>query len=123
MDIRTLPLIEAVEAVETMLRQLLTHPEATSQDKASVVLTRNALGLCDEAVKATRPPSGHPEANFEAFANIYAGAGEAIRARKDGRVLAPLEGDFPRLIDGARGVRFIEKAVESAHSTAKGAAY
>lgn len=43
MDIRTLPLIEAVEAVETMLRQLLTHPEATSQDKASVVLTRNAL--------------------------------------------------------------------------------
>lgn len=43
MDIRTLPLIEAVEAVENMLRQLLTHPEATSQDKASVVLTLNAL--------------------------------------------------------------------------------
>ena len=37
--------------------------------------------------------------------------------------LAPLEGDFPRLIDGARGVRFIEKAVESAHSTAKWTAY
>jgi len=43
MDIRTLPLLEAVEAVEGLLRQLLTHPEATGQDKASVVLTRNAL--------------------------------------------------------------------------------
>ena len=43
MDIRTLPLIEAVETVEQLLRQLLIHPEATSQDKASVVLTRNAL--------------------------------------------------------------------------------
>jgi predicted dehydrogenase len=92
-------------------------------DAPPQLLTRNGLGLCDAAAKATRLPSGHPEAFFEAFANIYAGAGEAIRARKDGRVLAPLEGDFPRLIDGARGVRFIEKAVESAHSTAKWTAY
>lgn len=43
MDIRTVPLLQAVEAVEGLLRQLLTHPEATGQDKASVVLTRNAL--------------------------------------------------------------------------------
>jgi Predicted dehydrogenases and related proteins len=64
-------------------------------DAPPQLLTRNGLGLCDAAAKATRLPSGHPEAFFEAFANIYAGAGEAIRARKDGRVLAPLEGDFP----------------------------
>ena len=58
-----------------------------------------------------------------AFANIYAGAGEAISARKENRILAPLEGDFPKLIDGARGVRFIEKAVESAHSNVKWTTY
>jgi hypothetical protein len=30
-----------------------------------------------------------------------------------------VEGDFPTVADGARGVRFIEKAVASAHASAK----
>ncbi len=92
-------------------------------DAPPQLFTRCGPGLCEAAMKATRLPSGHPEAFFEAFANIYAGAGEAIRARKEKRPLAPLEGDFPRLIDGARGVRFIEKAVESAHASVKWTAY
>lgn len=88
-------------------------------DAPPQIFTRNGPGLCDAAIKASRLPAGHPEAFFEAFANIYVGAGEAICARKENRVLAPLEGDFPRLIDGARGVCFIEKTVESAHSSIK----
>jgi len=40
--------------------------------------------LCDAAVKATRLPAGHPEAFFEAFANIYTGAAQAKRARAEG---------------------------------------
>lgn len=83
------------------------------------LFTRGGPGLCAAAAKATRLPAGHPEAFFEAFANIYVGAGQAMRARADKRDCAALEGDFPTLADGARGVRFIEKTVESAHSAAK----
>ena len=87
------------------------------------ILTRACPWLCEAAVKATRLPTGHPEAFFEAFANIYAGAAEAMRARAQGRQPAALEADFPTLLDGARGVRFIEKTVESAHSSMKWTAF
>ncbi len=87
------------------------------------ILTRSCPWLCDAAVKATRLPAGHPEAFFEAFANIYAGAAEAMRERAEKRAPAPLEADFPTLAEGARGVRFIEKAVESARSALKWTAF
>lgn len=87
------------------------------------ILTRACPWLCAAAVKATRLPTGHPEAFFEAFANIYAGAAEAMRARTQGRQPGELEADFPTLLDGARGVRFIEKTVESAHSATKWTAF
>jgi predicted dehydrogenase len=83
------------------------------------VLTRGGPGLCAAAMKATFLPAGHPEAFMEAFANLYLGIAEAIQARADRRPLGPLEGDFPTLEAGARGVRFIEKTVQSAHSQAK----
>jgi len=83
------------------------------------VLTRGAPGLCAAAMKATFLPAGHPEAFMEAFANLYLGIAEAIQAQADRRPLEPLEGDFPTLEAGARGVRFIEKTVQSARSQAK----
>ena len=90
-----------------------------ANDAPPRILTRGGPGLCDAAAKATRLPAGHPEAFFEAFANIYAGAAQAMRARAQKRRCAALEGDYPTLADGARGVRFIEKTVESAHSASK----
>ncbi len=75
--------------------------------------------LCAAAQKAGRIPAGHPEAFFEAFANVYLGAAEAIRAKQEGRPLGELEGDFPTVEDGARGVKFIEKTVASSQSDAK----
>lgn len=83
------------------------------------VLTRGSPYLCPAAQKASRLPTGHPEAFLEAFANIYLGAAEAIRAHREGRGLGELEGIFPTVYDGARGVYFIEKAVESANSERK----
>ncbi len=83
------------------------------------ILTRGSGYLCDAAKRATRLPAGHPEAFLEAFANVYVGVAEAIRARLERRELDLLEGDFPTLLDGARGVRFIEKAVESSASQQK----
>jgi predicted dehydrogenase len=70
--------------------------------------------LAPSATAVTRTPWGHPEGYLEAFANIYAGAIEAIRRHVDGNPMPPPEYDFPTVHDGVRGVRFIYAAVESA---------
>lgn len=62
---------------------------------------------------ASRIPPGHPEGFIEAFANIYRGAAEAIRAKKSGGVPGMLSLDLPTVHDGARGVRFVEAVVAS----------
>lgn len=86
-------------------------------DGQPVQLLRRGNGyLCDEAKAATRIPAGHPEAFFEAFANVYLGAAAAMRGEKSGL-------DFPTVYDGARGVHFIEKTVESSKSDRKWTAF
>jgi predicted dehydrogenase len=83
------------------------------------VLTRGSAWLGDAARRVTRLPTGHPEAFIEAFANVYLGVAEHIRAKQAGTAPQPGEADYPTLADGARGVRFIEKTVESAASAQK----
>ena len=75
--------------------------------------------LSDAAKSASRIPAGHPEAFLEAFANVYRGAAAAMRARKEGSEVPEGALDFPTVYDGARGVHFIEKTVESSHSSEK----
>lgn len=82
-------------------------------------LTRGSSWLGEAAKRATRLPTGHPEAFLEAFANIYLGVAAHIRAVQAGVAPDPIDADYPRLADGARGVKFIEKVVESAASKAK----
>lgn len=77
------------------------------------VLTRGRPGLSAQAERATRIVLGHPEGFHEAFANLYADAAEAIVARRTGVQSDPLALDFPTVEDGARGVKFVEAAVES----------
>lgn len=83
------------------------------------LLTRGAPWLCESARLASRLPAGHPEGFIEAFANVYAGVAADIRARLAGQVADPLAADYPRVEDGARGVRFIERTVASAGSELK----
>ena len=59
--------------------------------------------LSDEAVL----PPGHPDEIFDAMANIYNGAAKAINNE------AYEHSEFPTIIDGARGMNFIESVVES----------
>lgn len=61
----------------------------------------------------SRLPSGHPEAFIEAFANVYVNAGRTIAARLAGEAPTEFDLDFPTVQDGAVGVHFIHKAVES----------
>jgi predicted dehydrogenase len=73
----------------------------------------------EAATRATHLPFGHPEAFFEAFGNIYMNFTDTIRARLEGREPTDLELDFPSVYDGARGVKFIEKVIESGQSDQK----
>jgi predicted dehydrogenase len=82
-------------------------------------LSRGSGYLCPAAQRAARLPSGHPEAFIEAFANVYRNAADTLRARLSGVEPTELELDFPTVYDGARGVFFIEKVVESSRSTIK----
>lgn len=75
--------------------------------------------LCEAAQRGTRLPPGHPESFIEAFANVYMNATDCIRARILGNPPSDLELDFPNVIDGARGLAFIESTVESNQSDRK----
>jgi predicted dehydrogenase len=66
------------------------------------------------AGRATRIPSGHPEAFLEAFANNYVNFTETVRAKIDRKKVNPLALDFPDVDDGLRGMQFIETVVKSA---------
>ncbi len=83
------------------------------------VMSRGNDYLCEAAGRATRLPSGHPEAFFEAFGNVYLNATDTMRAKLMGVEPIELELDFPTVYDGARGVYFIERAVESSRSDQK----
>lgn len=80
------------------------------------LITRAGPDSGDAAARATRIPPGHPEGFFEAFANIYRGVIEAIRARRARATPTGLATEFPTVHDGARGVRFIEAVLKSSHA-------
>ena len=76
------------------------------------LLTRGGAGVGAAAARVTRTPPGHPEGYLEGFANIYAEAARAIRARQAGEAL-PEGVVYPTLADGLAGMRFVEACVQS----------
>ncbi|WP_034043016.1 Gfo/Idh/MocA family protein [Wocania ichthyoenteri] len=59
------------------------------------------------SLDGTKLPPGHPEGIFDSMGNIYKGVARAINKEPYN------SGEFPTIIDGVRGMSFIEKAVES----------
>jgi predicted dehydrogenase len=82
------------------------------------IITRAGPGSGAAAARVTRTPSGHPEGYLEGFANIYSEVALAIKAAREGKQ-PPAECDFPTIVDGVKGVAFVEAAVKS--SKANGA--
>ena len=76
------------------------------------LITRNGAGAGPAAARMSRIPPGHPEGYLEGFANIYAEAARAIRARQAGEPLPP-EVIFPTVQDGVDGLKFIDACVRS----------
>lgn len=75
------------------------------------------------AGRATRLPSGHPEAFLEAFANNYRNFTDTVRAKLTRTKPDPLALDFPSVNDGLRGMLFIETVLASARSNQKWTAF
>lgn len=70
--------------------------------------------LANESQKAAcRLPSGHPEAFFEAFANIYTAVFDAILKRATGQPFETTDSVYPNVHDGTEGMYFVQQAVES----------
>jgi predicted dehydrogenase len=62
---------------------------------------------------ACRLPSGHPEAFFEAFANVYRAAFDAMAEAATGGTFERTNTIYPNIHDGVEGMYFIEQSVAS----------
>jgi predicted dehydrogenase len=96
------------------------HARASYIDKPTEILSRGRDKMYPRAQSLSRLPSGHPEGYFECFANLYSTFLTALGKKLGGEPLTADDLDFPGFEDGVRGVRFIEKCVES---SAKGAVW
>lgn len=85
------------------------------------VYTRNpgAPYMSPTAAASCRLPGGHPEAFFEAFANIYRGAYDNMIERACGKDFEKVNTLYPNVNDGVEGMYFIQQCVAS--SAANGA--
>lgn len=75
--------------------------------------------MSDIAKANTRTPSGHPEGYLEAFANLYKNFALTLNANLNGEKPTEAMLDFPTVVEGVRGMAFIENVVASSKSDQK----
>ncbi|TCR63922.1 Gfo/Idh/MocA family oxidoreductase [Bosea sp. BK604] len=80
------------------------------------IRTRGLPTLHEYSRRAARIPPGHPEAFFEAFANIYSDFAVLVAARRAGKAPDPFAALAPTAADGAEGLAFIDACLESTAS-------
>ncbi len=69
--------------------------------------------LSELSSASSRLPSGHPEAFFEAFANVYRSAYDDMALRATGAKFEKLNTIYPNINDGVEGMYFIQQCVAS----------
>ena len=79
----------------------------------------NATYTSPVAAESCRLPSGHPEAFFEAFANIYRAAYDNMALRIAGQKFETVDTLYPNIYDGAEGMYFIQQSVASSNENGK----
>ncbi len=97
----------------TLLLKLLGQPVQILRAGA------NYANLAESTRWNCRTPGGHPEGYIEAFANLYRNVAYEINHFKDAKNYKPDFITYPTIADGIRGMRFIEKVIESAASDQK----
>ncbi len=86
---------------------------------AHQIYTRNGgpyLGALSTA--SSRLPAGHPEAFFEAFANVYRFAYDSMADRAAGKKFETRDTIYPNVYDGVEGMYFIQQCVASSQQNA-----
>lgn len=73
----------------------------------------NAAYSSSDAVAACRLPGGHPEAFFEAFANVYRNAFKDMRTASGSGSIDRRGSIYPSVYQGHDGVRFMTRCLES----------
>ena len=86
--------------------------------QATQIVSRGTGAANAAAARVTRIPSGHPEGYLEGFATLYSEVAQAIRAARKGGPRADKAAHFPTIVDGIKGMVFLEAVVTS---SAKGA--
>ena len=78
----------------------------------------NAPFMNGSGAGACRLPSGHPEAFFEAFANVYTSAFDDMAKRGSGSTFERRDTVYPNVHDGVEGMYFIQQCVDSSSQDA-----
>lgn len=76
----------------------------------------NAPFMHPSAAASCRLPSGHPEAFFEAFANVYRAAYDDICRRASAAPFETVDTIYPNVHDGVEGMFFIQQCVASSQA-------
>ena len=93
---------------EMVFRQNGRPHQILTRDPNSPWMTPAGAGAC-------RLPAGHPEAFFEAFANVYAAAFDDMSHRIAGTAFDRRNNVYPNVFDGAEGMFFIQQCVASSN--------
>lgn len=91
---------------QMMVRQNGKPHQIYTRDPNAPFMNESGAGAC-------RLPSGHPEAFFEAFANVYRSAYDAMVARAAGEKFETRDTVYPNVYDGVEGMYFIQQCVAS----------
>jgi predicted dehydrogenase len=83
------------------------------QPHALITRDPNAPFMSEAGKAASRLPSGHPEAFFEAFANVYRAAYDSMILRATGQKFPAVDTIYPNINDGVEGMFFIQQSVAS----------
>ena len=78
-----------------------------------VIVLKPLTYMNESGQAACRLPRGHPEAFFEAFANVYRSAYDSIVAKETGSYFETKETVYPNVYDGVEGMYFIQQCVAS----------
>jgi len=81
-------------------------------DEPEEIYHASSTYLSKDALHVARTPAGHPEGYLEAFAVLYREFADALIAWKDGKT-NPLPPTLPGIEAGVRGMRFIDRVIES----------
>jgi predicted dehydrogenase len=81
-----------------------------------LIIRGPASGMNAAGMRFSRVPRGNPQGWADAWAGLYTEYAIAIGARRDSVEVPEGLLDYPTVVDGARGIKFLESALESHRS-------